>query len=105
MQERRFEPQECDDFRSDARADCPLTPVFEVRFEVKVYKAIAQRPRHGKMNTAFGGRIAGGDNDPAVRELVFSQLPISNQMIAAGLPNRLSRCKFIEKQNAVPRGR
>ncbi len=66
MQKCRLEAQEGNDLGPDAGLDRPPAPVLEIRLKVQMHEAIAQRPRHREVNTAIGGRIAGGDNSPAI---------------------------------------
>ena len=65
-------------------------------------KTIPQRPRHREMHAPLGGRIAGGDDHPAVRQHILSQFAVKHQLVAAGLRHLRSRRQFIEKQDAFP---
>jgi len=77
VQQVRLEAQKCDNLRSHARANSPLTPVIEVGFKFEVNEAIPQWPRHREVYAALGGRIAGGDDHPAVRQHILSQFASS----------------------------
>ena len=48
--------------------DRPSAPVVEVRLKIEMHEPVAQRPRHGEVNAALRGRIAGGDDDPPIRQ-------------------------------------
>ena len=105
MQQVWLEAQKGDDLRSHARAHSPPTPVIEVGFEFQMDKSVAQRSRHREVYAPLGSRIAGGDDHPAVRQHILSQLAVENQLVAAGLRHLRSRCQLIEKENALALGR
>jgi hypothetical protein len=87
VQERWFEAQEGKDLRADAGLHGPLRPVFEIWFQIEMNEAVAQRARHREMHAALRRRIPGRNDDPAIWQLVLTQLAVENKLIAA----RLSR--------------
>ena len=80
-----------------------LRPVLEVRLEVEVDEAVAQRPRHREVHATLGGRIAGGDHHPAVRQTIFTELAIEHQLIAACLCHLRCGGELVEKEDALAR--
>jgi hypothetical protein len=105
MQQGRFEPQERDDLWPEASFHRPLRPVLEVRLEVEADEAIAQRPWHGEVHATLGGRIAGCDHHPIVREVVFTELAVEHQLTAARLGHLRRGSPLVEKEDAPAGGR
>ena len=65
-------------------------------------KAVAQRPRHREVHAALGGRIAGCDHHPAVRETIFAKLAIEDQLVAACLRHLRRGGQLVQKEDALP---
>src|ERR1700751_1438091 len=101
MKQCRLEAEEGKDLRPDAGLDCPPAPVLEVRFELEMHESVAQWPRHREVNAAFGGGIAGRDQNPAVRQPIFSKRSIQNQLIAACLCHLRRRSQLVKEENAL----
>src|ERR1035437_8956957 len=66
---------------------------------------VAQGPRHREMHSPLGGRVAGGDDYPPVRQHILAQLAVEHQLVAAGLRHLWRRGQLIEKQDAFPTDR
>ena len=56
------------------------------------------------MNATLGGRIAGGDDNPAVGQHILAELSVQHQLIAACLGHLRRRGQFIKKENAFAGG-
>ncbi len=80
----------------------PLAPVVQVGFEFEMDETIPQRTRHREMDTPLGGRIAGGDDHPAIRQHILSEFAVEHQLVTTGLRHLRRRRQFIEKENALP---
>ena len=68
-------------------------------------ETIAQRPRHGKVDTTLGRRIAGGHHYPIFREVVFTEFAIEHKLITARLRHLRCGSQFVEKEDALAGGR
>jgi hypothetical protein len=101
VQESWFETQEGENLRADARLHGPFRPVFEIRSQVEMDEAVAQRPRHREVHAALRGGIAGRNHHPVIRQLVLTQLAIENKLVAACLRHLRSGGQLVEKQDAL----
>ena len=67
-----------------------------------MHETVAQRTRHGEVNATLGGRIAGGDDNPAIGQRIFAELPVEHQLVATRLGHLRCGRQFIEKEDAFP---
>jgi hypothetical protein len=100
VQQLRFEAQERNDLGADLSLNSPLRPVVEIWFKVEVHEPVPQRSRHGEVNTTFRRRIAGGNDNPSLRQHIFAELSVEHQLVTSGLHHLRRRSKFIEKENS-----
>jgi hypothetical protein len=70
-----------------------------------VDEAIPQRPRHGKVHTTLGRRIACRHYHPTFREVIFTEFAVEHQLITARLRHLRCGRQFVEKEDAFARGR
>jgi hypothetical protein len=105
VQQLWLEPKEGDDLRSNPSLGGPPAPVVQIGLEVEMNESIPQRPRHREMDTSLGGRIPRRDDDPSVRKHILPESAIQYQLIAAGLRHLRRGGQFIQKQDALARGR
>ena len=101
VQKFRLEAQEGDDLGTDLSLDRPPAPVVEIRFKVQMHETVAQRSRHREVNAAFRGRIAGGDDDPAIGQHILAELSVEHQLIATRLGHLRRRGQLIEEEDAL----
>ena len=81
--------------------DRPFAPVVEIRLKVQMNEPVAQRPWHGKMDTALGSWITGGDDNPPFGQQVFAEFPVEHQLITTGLGHLRRGGQLVEKENAL----
>ena len=66
-----------------------------------MHETVAQRARHREVNSAFRGRIAGGDDNPVIGQRIFAELPVEHQLVATRLGHLRRRGQFIEEEDAL----
>ena len=79
----------------------PGDPVVQVGVDVEVREAVGQRRRHGVGHAAVALAVAGGEDRPAFRHLVFAEAAVEDQLIGRGRYARRRRGDLVEKQDAV----
>ena len=94
------EAQEGDHARVDVLAVRPVHPVVQVHLDFVVGEAVGQRCRHGVGHAAVALAVAGREDHPAVRHLVFAQAAVENQLVGRGRHGRRRRGDLVEKQDA-----
>ena len=68
-------------------------------------EAVTQRPRHGKVHTTLGSRIACRHHHPTFRKVIFTELAVEHQLITASLRHLRCSRQFVEKEDARAGGR
>jgi hypothetical protein len=70
-------------FGPDFRLHRPTAPVAKLGFDVKMDKAVPQRPGHREVHTALRRRIPRCDYDPSVGQHVFAEPAVEYELVAS----------------------
>ena len=100
-QQLRAEAQEGDDALVDLVGIGPGDPVVQVGVHLEVGKSVGQGRRHGIGDPPVALAVAGGEDGPVLRYLVFAQAAVQDQLIGGGGHRRGGRGDLVQEEDAA----
>lgn len=93
--------QETNHVRMNTVVDRPLLPVFEVRSHLDVNKSVCQRAGHAIGNTLVAVAVACANHRHTLRQAVFTNSTIQDQLVRSSLHARRRSVDFVQEQDRI----